>query len=216
VGSQCRLWGVPAFVKTELLPKLGEIHAIVMSRMVNTPEIALLGWRTDIKRNPLGQLMDHHIHNVDLLNWMFGAGKVIAAEMSIGKHVKWDFPDQYHAILAYHSSYGGKRALCSFIASEVSMADEWSLTVDGENGTLKVPAITFLQHVLERNPMTIRYEGGQEERFTPDLPTENPNLTQLRRFLHAIATGGPVDVTAKEAAAAVRIIEDIDRLAVRL
>lgn len=214
VGSQCRLWGVPAFVKQELLPRIGNIHAIMMRRLVPPPSIALSGWRSDARRNKGGQLLDHHVHNADILNWMFGTGEVLNAVSHQSGLTNWPFPDQYTAMLRYRPS-SSSTAQCSFVASEVSRANEWSLMVDGEYGTLKVPVFTWRQEVATAHPPTIWFKG-RTERHELRMPVENPNVVQLRRFLHAIAAQEPLDTTAADGTEAVRIIGDIIEKAVNV
>lgn len=176
IGQCLRFW--PAYEKLKETVEngsLGKPTAGYYARYGGTPRGSFEDWYLDETRSG-GCLLDQHIHDVDMVNWLFGLPEAVSTR---GVNAN---PGAGIDALSTIYRYPGM---------SVATEDDWSL-----NGKDMKFQMRFRQNfergavVFEDNKLTV-YPNG-ESSYVPDLPADNGYYRELRYFLDRIGDGEPI------------------------
>ncbi|MDR1599557.1 MAG: Gfo/Idh/MocA family oxidoreductase [Oscillospiraceae bacterium] len=182
IGQCLRFW--PAYEKLKEIidnGSLGKPTAGYYARFGGTPQGSFEDWYLDESRSG-GCLLDQHIHDVDMVNWLFGLPESVSTR---GVNV-----NPGAGIDALSSIY-------RYPGMSVTTEDDWSL-----NGKDMRFSMRFRQNfergaaVFENNALTI-YPNG-EKSYIPDMPADNGYYRELRYFLDRIIDGQPIETAPLE------------------
>ncbi len=194
IGHCLRFWPEYVMIK-EMIDsgKYGKVLSAVLRRVSPTPTWSADGWLLRAGRSGLAAI-DLHVHDVDTLQWFFGAPNAVSAggvrheDGGVGHIVAqydydggpmvvaeggWDFPPEF-----------------PFSMSAVVMFEKATVEFDSRQS----PALTVYPA-----------EGGKQ---TPQVPTANAYAEELKYFADCITSGSKPDrVPPSESANAVAIVE---------
>lgn len=198
--AQClRFW--PAYeVLKEYIDgeKLGKPVFLSFYRGGGTPMWSYENWLLDEVRAG-GCLLDQHVHDVDMINWLFGEPEAVS---SLGRNV---FPGAGFDAVTTHYRYDG------FI---VNAQDDWSMNGD-------VPFKMTYRASFERG--TIIFEDGKAIIYPTEggkIEADNKNredgyYREIKYFANAIINGEPIETATPESTGATIRIATAERESAR-
>ncbi|MDR1263750.1 MAG: Gfo/Idh/MocA family oxidoreductase [Oscillospiraceae bacterium] len=178
IGQCLRFW--PAYEKLKEFVdggELGKPTSGYYARFGGTPQGSFENWYLDESRSG-GCLLDQHIHDVDMVNWLFGLPESVSTRgvnMNPGAGI-----DALSSIYRYPGM-------------SITTEDDWSL--NGKDMKFKM---LFRQNfergavVFEDNVLTV-YPNG-ELSYVPHLPEDNGYYRELRYFLDRVNDDKPITV----------------------
>ncbi|GHU72807.1 hypothetical protein FACS1894184_20740 [Clostridia bacterium] len=182
IGQCLRFW--PAYEKLKEIVEngsLGKAKHGYYARFGGTPRGSFEDWYLDEKRSG-GCLLDQHIHDVDMVNWLFGLPESVSTRgvnMNPGAGI-----DALSSIYRYTDM-------------SVTTEDDWSLNGDGFRFEMKFRQNFERGAVLfQDNKLTVFPNG--EASYTPDLPEDNGYYRELRYFLDRVIDGQQITVAPLE------------------
>lgn len=216
---------VGVFFQDRLKPDIAEMKSIVASGQLGNPIFAsghvrwfrppeyyaTSRWRGTWKLDGGGALMNQAVHTVDLLQWLFGPVKQVAARTAARLH-RIEVEDTAAAVLEFES--GALGAIEATTSSYPGYARK--LDVSGSEGTLLLEGDRLVGRDL-------RSAGGSAAAAAKEPPPENaasatvsdavPHQRVFEDFIQAIRAGTTPACDARQARASVAIIEAIYRSA---
>lgn len=191
--AQClRFWPeyeiLKEYVESE---KLGKVLAGYFFRGGGTPRWSYQNWYLT-KEKSGGALLDQHIHDVDMINWLFGKPESVSSSAIVG--IKGSGYD----IVSTNYHYPDGKVICA--------QDDWMLNGDFPfdmryRVTFEKGNILFEKGSLQINP-----DG--EKGFTPDYPKEMGYYREQQYFIRCLLEDLPVDICPPESTAdTIRIAE---------
>ncbi len=161
--------------------RFGKVTGAYFFRGGSTPRWSYQNWLLDEKRSG-GCILDQHIHDVDMINWLFGKPRYVS---TIAANV---IPGSGFDILSTNYIYPDGKV--------VNAQDDW--TLNGSYGFQMLYRVNFEkgniiyeQGVLKVNP----YDG---EGFTPEISKESGYYREIVYFTQALMNNTPVEVAAPE------------------
>jgi len=165
-------------------------------------------WRGTWKGEGGGILLNQGIHQIDLIQWIFGMPKRIRAFLGFGKYHKIEVEDDAFLYMEYND---GKTVI--FITSTGEAPTTNYLEVIGDKGKiviedekiifwkLKIPESEF--RIKEKNP----YSQPPYEKYEIHVTEENPKHKGiLNNFISAIIYNTPLLVKGEEGINALEIV----------
>ena len=215
---------VGVFFQDRLKPDIADMKSMITSgklgkpifasgrvRWFRPPEYyATSKWRGSWTLDGGGALMNQAVHTVDLLHWLFGPVKCVAARTGTLLH-NIQVEDTAAAVLEFDN------AALGVIEATTSSYPGYArkLDVSGSEGTLILEGDKLVGVDLK--------SGARPTAAAPEPPPENaasatvsdsvPHQRIFEDFIHAIRTGGAPACDAREARPSVAIIEAIYRSA---
>jgi len=194
IGHVLRFWPEYVMIK-EMIDsgKYGHVRSAVFRRVGGMPGWSSQAWYADSKRSGHATL-DLHIHDVDLINWIFGK----PAKVSSQGVVEPDGGVRYIV-----TQYGYDHV--PLVAAEAGWVDAlypfyMALTVDFEKATVGYDS--------SRKPTLTIYDSQAGKKETPEVSRANGYTEEVRYLIECIEAGRPPGrATGADAAAAVAIAE---------
>lgn len=169
-------------------------------------------WRATWTGEGGGVLLNQGVHNIDLLQWIFGLPESVRAHASFGRFHPIDVEDDVTAMLHYADGTTGVFTTTSGEAPGLNR-----LEIAGENGLL----------ILEGDHLTFRRNETATSKFVRTCPTgyDRPGAWDiciplpgghgpqhdgiLRNFVAALRTGEPLVAPGEEGLASLELINAI-------
>ena len=216
---------VGVFFQDRLKPDIAEVKSLVVSGKLGNPIFAsgrvrwyrppdyysTSKWRGSWRLDGGGALMNQAVHTVDLLQWLFGPVKQVAARTATRLH---DIQVEDTAAAALEFESGALGIIEATTSSYPGYARR--LDVSGSEGTLIVEGDKLIGRDLKSS-------AGQTAAAAKEPPPENaasatvsdsvPHQRVFEDFIRGIETGGALACDAREARPSVSIIEAIYRSA---
>jgi UDP-N-acetyl-2-amino-2-deoxyglucuronate dehydrogenase len=215
---------VGVFFQDRLKPDIAEMKALIVSGKLGKPVFAsgrvrwyrppdyysTSKWRGSWTLDGGGALMNQAVHTVDLLQWLFGPVKQVAARTATRLH---DIQVEDTAAAAVEFESGALGVIEATTSSYPGYARR--LDVSGSEGTLILEGDQLIGRDLK--------SAGQSAAAAKEPPPENvasatvsdsvPHQRIFEDFIRAIRTGSAPACDAREARPSVAIIEAIYRSA---
>lgn len=165
-------------------------------------------WRATWAGEGGGVLINQCVHNIDLLQWLFGMPQKVRAICRIGRYHKIEVEDEVTATLEYDS---GTTAVLVTSTGEAPGVNRLEVAGDLGRVTLEKDTLTFLRNEIE----TSRYSRTTEEGYLPpstwkvNIPIPNHGEQHtgiLKNFTNAILHGEKLISPATEGIHSVELI----------
>ncbi len=216
---------VGVFFQDRLKPDIAAMKSLIASgrlgdpifasgrvRWYRPPEYyATSKWRGTWALDGGGALMNQAVHTVDLLQWLFGPVKQVAARTATRLH-KIQVEDTAAAVVEFENGALG------IIEATTSSYPGYArrLDVSGSEGTLILDGDRLVATDLKSaagQPGAAVQEPPPENAASATVSDSVPHQRVFEDFIHAIRTGGTPACDAREARPSVAIIEAIYRSA---
>jgi predicted dehydrogenase len=176
--AQClRFWPeyevLKEYVETE---KFGKVTGAYFFRGGANPKWSYQNW---LQQKDLsgGVLLDQHIHDVDMINWLFGTPKAVS---TIAKNV---IPTSGYDIVSTRYIYEDGKV--------VTAEDDW--TLEGDFGFEMRFRVNFEKGniIFEKGSLKINPNDG--ESFAPELPKDNGYYREIKYFANALLNNTSIE-----------------------
>jgi len=159
--------------------RYGNVVSAYFFRGGGTPKWSYANWLLN-KEKSGGCLFDQHIHDVDIINWLFGKPLYVS---TVGVSV---LPGDGYDAISTNYIYQEPKV--------VNAQDDWTLNGDfGFEMTYRVNFergnLVFAKGVLKVNP-------ADKEGFIPELPPEDGYYREIKYFINAILNDTPIDIAS--------------------
>lgn len=181
--AQClRFWPEYEYLQeTVASGRYGKVLAASFFRGGNPPKWTFEDWM--VKEDTSGGgMMDLHIHDIDMVNWLFGKPQAVT---TIARHV---LPDSAYDIISTNYVYPDQKVVNCQVDRTMhgDYGFEMSFRVNFESGNL-----VFEKRVLKDYP-----KDGVG--FVPSLSGDTGYYREIRYFAEAVLNNGSVDRSAPE------------------
>ncbi|RAV19418.1 Gfo/Idh/MocA family protein [Paenibacillus contaminans] len=194
IAQVLRFWPEYEYLKeTVESGRYGQVLSAHFFRGGNPPKWTHNDWMVR-KETSGGGLFDLHIHDIDVINWLFGKPQAVS---TIARDV---LPGSSFDIISTNYAYPDKKIVNSQIdrALHGEFGFEMSFRVNFENGNL-----IYEKRTLRDNPK----EG---KGFVPELSTESGYYREIKYFAEAVAHNRPVDRAAPESTLEALVIAEAE------
>ncbi|MBZ0297017.1 MAG: Gfo/Idh/MocA family oxidoreductase [Anaerolineae bacterium] len=179
----------PAYARVQQIITHGEIGQPGVLRLFRRSSSPQKGWFLDTEQSG-GVMLDLMIHDLDYARWLAGPVTRVYAQ-STG-------PNGHASAVLTHAS-----GALSYVEASWAYPPPFFWTgvdITGAEGLIhydsKAAAAIDLRHYADNTPQQLAYE-----------PAEDPYITQIKTFYHALTEGAPVPVTADDGLAALQIAQ---------
>ena len=173
-----------------------------------------LWWRGTWEKEGGGCTLNHAVHHIDMLCWMLGAPKSVAAVISNAAHDNAEVEDVSVAIMRYEGGLCSKGALAQLTSSVIHHGEEQQLVFQGEKARVSAPW-RAVANVSQPNGFPA---PGQDEALLKRLNDLRDGLPPLAHQLHegqiddvlrAIETGSAPMIGGKDGRNTIELIAAI-------
>ncbi len=181
IGQCLRFWPAYVYLKQAIENNtFGEVRAASFFRGGATPT-----WGPWLMKKELsgGALMDMHVHDTDMVNWLFGMPDAVSC---LAKNVIAG--GGYDMVSTNYRYPDGK---------VVNAQVDW--TLEGDFGFEMTFRVNFEKgNILLNRDGILRVNPNDSKGFAPELSPEAGYYHQLRHFVEAAINGKPVEVSVPE------------------
>ncbi|HPT77582.1 MAG TPA: Gfo/Idh/MocA family oxidoreductase [Candidatus Atribacteria bacterium] len=192
IGQCLRFWPAYEYLKHCVdTGKFGKAVGGYFFRGGGTPQWSYQGWM--MKKDLCGGcLMDQHIHDIDMINWLFGKPLYVS---TLGKNV---IPGSGYDIVSTNYYYDDGKV--------INAQDDW--TLNGDFGYEMLFRVNFERGNLEFKNGRLKVNPNDGKSYTPDLSAEDGYYRELIYFLDAVMNDKPILISTPESTAdTIRIAE---------
>ncbi|MBN2984606.1 MULTISPECIES: Gfo/Idh/MocA family protein [Cohnella] len=180
IGQCLRFW--PAYVYLQDLvtsEKFGRVTSAYFYRGGGTPS-----WGPWVLRNEQGggALLDMHVHDTDMVNWLFGKPEAVSC---YGRNV---IPGSGYDIVSTHYRYGDDKIVSSHV--------DW--TLNGDFGFEMGYKVNFERGNAQFDGSRVKVNPNDGAGYYAELPADQGYYYQLKAFAEAIARDLPLDTATPE------------------
>jgi len=161
--------------------KFGKALGGYFFRGGGTPRWSYDNWLLDKNRSG-GCLLDQHIHDVDMINWLFGVPQSVS---TLARNV---IPGSGYDIVSTNYIYEDGLV--------INAQDDW--TLEGDYGFEMLFRVNFEKGnlIFEKGVLKINPNDGKG--FIPELPKEDGYYREIKYFVNAIINDTPIITAAPE------------------
>ena len=172
-----------------------------------------LSWRGTWQSEGGGPTLNHAIHHIDLMLWMLGAPKAVAAMMTNGWHDNAEVEDLSVALLEY------ERAIAQLTSSVVHHGEEQQIVLQGRDASVAQP---WAVHAETTQPNGFPVPGGNaalveqlDALAAAHVPLAHQgHAGQIEDVLVALQTGGRPAVDGEAGRRTVEVVTAIYQAAI--
>lgn len=181
--AQClRFWPEYEYLKdTVATSRYGKVLGAYFYRGGGTPKWSYENWLLTKERSG-GCLLDQHVHDVDMINWLFGKPEKVS---TIGRNVIEG--SGYDVVSTQYSYADGK---------VVNAQDDWML--NGDYGFEMLYRISFEKGNLIYQGGKLKVNPHDGEGFEPELPKEDGYYREMKYFFNAVMEDTPIEIAAPD------------------
>lgn len=154
--------------------KLGEVNGAYFYRGGTTPRWSYENWLLD-KEKSGGVLLDQHVHDVDMINWLFGKPEKVS---TIGKNV------------ITGSGYDIVSTNYFYLDKVVNAQDDW--TLNGDYGFKMSFRVNFEKGNLIYNGEELEVNPNDDKGFVAETPDESGYYREIKYFVNSIINDTPL------------------------
>ncbi|MBD2871697.1 Gfo/Idh/MocA family protein [Paenibacillus arenilitoris] len=175
IGQCLRFW--PAYVYLRELVaggKFGSVTSAHFYRGGGTPS-----WGPWVLQNEKGggALLDMHVHDTDVVNWLFGKPEAVSC---YGRNV---IPGSGYDIVSTHYRFADDKIVSSHV--------DW--TLNGDFGFEMGYKVNFEHGNIQFEDGVVSVHPNEGQGFTAELPADHGYYYQLKYFAEALVQGLPLD-----------------------
>lgn len=181
--AQClRFWPAYEYLKECVESgRFGPVVSAYFFRGGGTPKWSWQGWLMDVHRSG-GVLLDQHVHDVDMVNWLFGLPDAVTTN---GINV---IPGTGYDAVSTRYIYKSGAVVCS--------EDDWTI-----NGGFRFDMqyrVNFAKGSVHFSHGKVTVYPAESEGFSPELPVDEGYYREIRYFINCIREGNPVETCTPE------------------
>lgn len=189
IGQCLRFWPEYEYLKECVESgRYGKVNGAYFFRGGSTPRWSYDNWLLK-KEKSGGCLLDQHIHDVDMINWLFGKPERVSA---IGKNV---YPGSGFDIVSTNYIYEDGKVINS--------QDDW--TLNGDYGFEMLFRVNFEKANLIYERGILKVNPNDSNSFIPELSKDTGYYNEIRYFANSILSNTPIE-TATPASTAQTIL----------
>ena len=175
--AQClRFWPAYEYLKECVdSGKFGEVTSAYFFRGGSTPSWSWEGWLLDEARSG-GCLLDQHVHDVDMVNWLFGPADAVSA-----RGINVIEGSGYDAV-STHYIYSDSKVVCA--------EDDW--TIQGDYGFDMLFRVNFRRGSVHFSKGKMNVCPAEGAAFEPELCSDDGYYREINAFIDAILHDKPV------------------------
>lgn len=179
--AQClRFWPEYEYLKEAVVSqRWGTVQGAYFFRGGGTPSWSYQNWLLH-KDKSGGCLLDQHVHDVDMINWLFGKPSAVS---TIGRNVIEG--SGYDIVSTQYIYEDGK---------VVNAQDDW--TLNGDYGFEMLYRVSFEKANLMYQGGKLKVNPHDGEGFEPDLPKENGYYREMKYFYTAVMQNTAIEIAA--------------------
>ncbi|NLO82594.1 MAG: Gfo/Idh/MocA family oxidoreductase [Clostridiales bacterium] len=181
--AQClRFWPEYEYLKECVeTNRFGKVLSGYFFRGGSTPRWSYQNWLLK-KEKSGGVILDQHVHDVDMINWLFGVPKAVS---TIARNV---IPGSGYDIVSTRYIYDDGKV--------ITAEDDWVL--NGDFGFDMIYRVNFEggNIVFEKGAIKVNPNDGKA--FVPDLPKENGYYREMKYFINALLNDTSIEVVPPE------------------
>lgn len=161
--------------------KYGAVVEGFFFRGGSTPKWSYQNWYLD-KNKSGGCLLDQHIHDVDMINWLFGKPEAVS---TMAKNI---VPGSGYDMVSTHYSYPDGKVINS--------QDDW--TLNGDFGFESSFRVNFEKAIVicEKGVLKVYPHDGKS--FVPEIDKNSGYYKEIKYFSDAIINDKPIEISAPE------------------
>lgn len=182
IGQCMRFWPAYEYLKETI--DSGDYGKVVYANFFrggSTPKWSHNNWMLK-KETGGGSLLDMHIHDVDLVNWLFGKPDKVS---TVANNV---LPESGYDIVSSHFSYPDNKV--------VNAQCDW--TLKGRHGFRMSYRVNFEKATLVLQDKELNVYPDDEKGFTVPLSDRTGHFYELKYFANSIINGTPITVATPE------------------
>ena len=198
IGQCLRFWPEYVFLKECVDDgRYGAVTCAYFFRGGGTPKWSHENWLLTKARSG-GCLLDQHIHDVDTINWLFGAPEAVS---TLGRNI---IPGSGYDAISTQYIYPDNKV--------VNAQDDW--TLNGDFGFEMIYRVNFETAGLIFRPDGLIVYPHDGKAFKPELSREQGYWHEIRYFIEAIRNDTPIETATPESTMqTIRIAEAEERSA---
>jgi predicted dehydrogenase len=181
VGQCLRFWPAYEYLKECVAnKKYGNVLSAYFFRGGAAPRWSYNGWMRE-KDKSGGALVDLHIHDTDMIHWLFGKPESVS---TVAKNV---FKNSGYDIVSANYLYDDK---------VITAQADW--TLEGDYGFKMLFRVSFdkANIIFENNTLIVNPNEGKG--FIPEISTDGGHYREIKYFCEAVLKDLPVDVAPPE------------------
>jgi predicted dehydrogenase len=181
--AQClRFWPAYEFLKDCVdSGRFGPAVSAYFFRGGGTPRWSWQNWLLDRDRSG-GCLLDQHVHDVDMIHWLFGTPDAVTANaLNVVKGSGYDAVSTRYV-------YGNGKVVCA--------EDDW--TINGGFGFDMLFRVNFSNGSVHFGKGKLVAYPAEGEAFEPELPSDDGYYREICYFIDCIRNDKPIDACAPE------------------
>ncbi|SHE69856.1 Predicted dehydrogenase [Caldanaerobius fijiensis DSM 17918] len=161
--------------------KFGKVLSGYFYRGGGTPKWSYQNWLLQ-KDKSGGCLLDQHIHDVDMINWLFGKPDSVS---TIARNV---IPGSGYDIVSTNYYYADGKV--------INAQDDW--TLGGDYGFEMLFRVNFEGGNLIYQGGTLKINPNDGKGYIPELPKDNGYYREIKYFVNSIINDTPITVATPE------------------
>lgn len=154
-----------------------------------------------------GPVLNLQIHDIDILQWLFGMPKEGSVKAIMGTHSRLEIDVEDHAVISYVAKYAGRVGKDGFQPASAD-ADYEEVTVTTRSDFLQYPPVHKFTVVGEKarveldfNQAKIDYipgEGECESKVYGSFQRNDMFITELKSFMDSVENDTPLEIPLEE------------------
>lgn len=196
IGQCLRFW--PAYeVLKEYVEKnkLGEALGGYFYRGGSTPIWSYKNWFLNEQKSG-GCILDQHIHDVDMINWLFGKPEMVS---TLAANV---IPESGYDIVSTNYIYEDNKV--------INAQDDW--TLNGEYGFQMAFRVNFENGNIVFEEGTLKINPNNQKGFIPELSSNTGHYNEIKYFAEAVINDEPIQRANPESTMETIIIAEAEVL----
>jgi predicted dehydrogenase len=161
--------------------RLGEVVSAYFFRGGNSPKWSWQSWLLDGQKSG-GCLLDQHVHDVDMVNWLFGM------PVSVSTNAINVINGSGYDAVSTRYLYADGKVVCA--------EDDW--TIEGEFGFEMNYRVNFRHGSVHFSKGKVVVYPGDGGVFEPELSADNGYYREICYFMDCILHGKPIEKCAPE------------------
>ena len=173
-----RFWPAYEYLKQCVVEnRFGKVVSAYFFRGGGTPKWSYQNWLLN-KEKSGACLFDQHVHDVDMINWLFGKPLYVS---TIGISI---LPGKGYDAVSTNYIFDEPKV--------VNAQDDW--TLNGDFGFEMTYRVNFENGNIVFEKGKVRVNPANEKGFSPELPAEDGYYRELKYFVNVVLNDIPLDI----------------------
>ncbi|NIK70530.1 Gfo/Idh/MocA family oxidoreductase [Paenibacillus sp. BK720] len=180
IGQCLRFW--PAYVYLQELVRSGKFGSVTNAYFYRGGGTPSWGPWVLVNEKGGGALLDMHVHDTDVVNWLFGKPEAVSC---YGRNV---IAGSGYDIVSTHYRYADNKIVSAHV--------DW--TLNGDFGFEMGFKVNFEHGNVQFDGVSVKVNPNDGAGFTAELPADQGYYYQQKYFTEALVQGLPLDTATPE------------------